>query len=167
MAKTRPWGLSPRRRRFAAAGLPAAVFFIFAPLRARAQSGGQPGEFLTYGVGARALAMGGAYYGISDDASAVNWNPAGLAQIQRKEFTAMESTLFYQTNLDFLSYAQPLKGSSTLDLSLTQLTSSNFQKVSAVFNSNGDPTQITTGGSFNEQDRAISIGWGKYITKSM
>jgi len=167
MAKTRTWGTPPRRRRFAAAGLPAVVFFILAPLRARAQSGGQVGEFLTYGVGARALAMGGAYYGISDDASAVNWNPAGLAQIQRKEFTAMESTLFYQTNLDFLSYAQPLKGSSTLDFSLTQLTSSNFQNVSATFGSNGEPSSITTNGSFNEQDRAISIGWGKYITKTM
>lgn len=35
------------------------------------------------GAGARAMSMGGAYFGISDDASAVSWNPAGLYTFDR------------------------------------------------------------------------------------
>ena len=37
------------------------------------------------GLGARAMGMGGAYVGVADDFTAVWWNPAGLAQIQRRE----------------------------------------------------------------------------------
>ena len=39
-----------------------------------------------YGIGARALSMGGAFVGVADDYSATFWNPAGLVQIQRMEF---------------------------------------------------------------------------------
>jgi long-chain fatty acid transport protein len=38
------------------------------------------------GVGTRAISMGGAYVGVSDDYSAIYWNPAGLGQIRRMEF---------------------------------------------------------------------------------
>ena len=37
------------------------------------------------GVGARAMSMGGAYIGVSDDYSAMYWNPAGLGQVRRME----------------------------------------------------------------------------------
>ena len=36
-------------------------------------------------VGARPIGLGGAFVGISDDADAVFWNPAGLAQITRRQ----------------------------------------------------------------------------------
>ena len=40
----------------------------------------------TFGVGARTMGMGGASLGLSDDFTALYWNPAGLAQIQKFEF---------------------------------------------------------------------------------
>lgn len=39
------------------------------------------GSDLGMGVGARAMGMGGAFTAVADDASAVFWNPAGLAQL--------------------------------------------------------------------------------------
>lgn len=39
------------------------------------------------GIGAKANSMGGAFLGVSDDYSAVYWNPAGLFQITRMEFS--------------------------------------------------------------------------------
>ncbi len=42
---------------------------------------------LELGTGGRALALGGAYRALSDDLSALYWNPAGLASIRRVEFT--------------------------------------------------------------------------------
>jgi hypothetical protein len=44
---------------------------------------------LRMGVGARALAMGGAYTAETHDASAGYWNPAGLADIKCVSFTSM------------------------------------------------------------------------------
>ena len=39
-----------------------------------------------FGVGARTMGMGGASLGLSDDFTALYWNPAGMAQIQKFEF---------------------------------------------------------------------------------
>ena len=39
-----------------------------------------------FGVGARAMGMGGAFIGVADDSTALHWNPAGLSQIKRMEF---------------------------------------------------------------------------------
>lgn len=39
----------------------------------------------TFGVGARAMGMGGASLGLADDFTALYWNPAGIAQIQKFE----------------------------------------------------------------------------------
>jgi len=39
------------------------------------------GSDLGIGIGARAISMSGAFTAVADDASAVFWNPAGLAQL--------------------------------------------------------------------------------------
>ena len=39
----------------------------------------------TFGVGARTMGMGGASLGLADDFTALYWNPAGMAQIQKFE----------------------------------------------------------------------------------
>ncbi len=41
------------------------------------------GQFLKIGVGARPAGMGSAYSAVADDATAVYWNPAGVARITR------------------------------------------------------------------------------------
>ena len=42
------------------------------------------GDFLTNGVGGRALGLGGAYVSIADDTTAAYWNPAGIASVTDK-----------------------------------------------------------------------------------
>jgi hypothetical protein len=46
------------------------------------------------GIGARALAMGGAFVAVADDATAVCWNPAGLAQLTDTRLSGMSTDLF-------------------------------------------------------------------------
>jgi long-subunit fatty acid transport protein len=43
------------------------------------------------GSGARALGMGGAFIAVADDATAASWNPGGLTQLERPEFSAVYS----------------------------------------------------------------------------
>lgn len=45
----------------------------------------QKNDFNFVGAGARAAGMGNAFIGVSDDASAISWNPAGLSQLLRPE----------------------------------------------------------------------------------
>jgi long-chain fatty acid transport protein len=45
------------------------------------------------GIGARALAMGGAFVAVADDATAVYWNPAGLAQVADTRIAGMSTDL--------------------------------------------------------------------------
>jgi hypothetical protein len=47
-----------------------------------------------HGAGNRALAMGGAYGAIADDASGLLWNPGGLGRVPRLEFQAGQTSYF-------------------------------------------------------------------------
>ena len=75
------------------------------------------GEFLTLGVGARPLAMGGSYAAIADDSTAVYWNPAGLGGLNHSEASFMHSTLFGLDSFDFFNYVHPLGNNGVLGLS--------------------------------------------------
>jgi len=46
------------------------------------------------GIGARALAMGGAFVAVASDATASLWNPAGLAQLSDTRLAGMSTDLF-------------------------------------------------------------------------
>jgi long-subunit fatty acid transport protein len=70
-----------------------AVALLVLPVAARAQGslGGQragtsSATFLRIGVGARAEGMGETFVAVANDPSAIYWNPAGLASLQRREF---------------------------------------------------------------------------------
>jgi hypothetical protein len=77
--------MSSAARRFAAL---AAVFFVFTASSLGAQTSGQVGE--------RAQGMGGAFVAVADDASAIYWNPAGLANVFK-----------FDAELNFTSQGQP------------------------------------------------------------
>lgn len=81
--------------------LPAILaLLLFSPSEATRYAG----EFLSEGVGARALGMGSAFVSIVDDASSVYWNPAGLADLDRDEAMLMHTERFGGiVNYDFAS----------------------------------------------------------------
>lgn len=66
-------------------------------------------------VGARPLGMGGAFVAIADDANAIYWNPAGLAQSRQKEVTytrTMNNRDSYNYN-EFIGFTNYDKTSQT------------------------------------------------------
>jgi hypothetical protein len=73
-----------------------------------------PGEtglaFLKIGVGARAAAMGEAYVAVAQDASAVYWNPAGIANTPDFELHATHHEWISDARYEFLSAVQGLRG---------------------------------------------------------
>lgn len=143
-------------------------FIALSAASALAQGGGQPGAFMSYGAGARGLGMGGAFFAVADDASASYWNPAALTLLERKEFTAMQATLFEQTTLNFFTYAHPTSTKGTWAISMTQLQSTGFEKISITANPGGDEIiDIKTLGTFDSTERALAFSWGRDVSEKL
>ena len=83
------------------------------------------GEFLNMGIGARALGMGGAFVALANDASATYWNPAGLVQLNEREFSIMHAERFAGVvKYDWLCYVHPHQSgeqAGTMGISLIRL----------------------------------------------
>ena len=71
-----------------------AVGLILLTTGVSADEGSYAAEFLSHGVGARALGMGSAFVAVADDATATYWNPAGLTKVKNHSFAAMYSDTF-------------------------------------------------------------------------
>lgn len=88
-------------------------------------------------VGARPMGMGETFVGIADDANTLYWNPAGLPQLQRQEFTFMYSDL-YGLGLRNLygAYVYPVTDNSAIgvDAFQTSLDDSELQFGQLKFN---------------------------------
>jgi len=65
------------------------------------------GELLKIPVGARAVGMGEAYTAAADDASALEWNPAGLSYAQQNEASFMHSSLIEGVHYEHMAYMAP------------------------------------------------------------
>lgn len=59
------------------------------------------GQFLKIGVGARAAGMGGAFVAVADDASAVFWNPAGIARLDEDKQELAGNVASWPADLKF------------------------------------------------------------------
>lgn len=75
-------------------------------------------DFLSGGVGARALGMGGAHIALAQDVNAGYWNPAGLSHMTYPEVAYMHAERFAGiVTFDYGSAAFPVNARSTVGLS--------------------------------------------------
>ncbi len=80
------------------------------------------GEFLSTGVGARALGMGGAYVAISEDVTAGYWNPSTLGKIEYPQLAGMYAQRFANiVNYNYAAVAMPFGNKSGFALSMSRL----------------------------------------------
>lgn len=80
------------------------------------------GEFISLGVGGRALGLGGAYVALANDVTAGYWNPAGLARINYPQIALMHDEQFGSlVNHDYGAVAFPVGASTSIGISLIRL----------------------------------------------
>ncbi len=96
------------------------------------------------GSGARAAGMGNAFIAVSDDGTAASWNPAGLSQLLKPEFSLVHSTSHrdrylegYRTLDQSAVYTTLATGTSTADI--------EFASAAVPFRLGGRPVTLQVG----------------------
>lgn len=108
-------------------------------------------RFLERSPGARQAAMGDAAVSLADDAGAVLWNPAGLADQRQKELSLGYAKFLDEMGAGTFSYAHPLS-EGAVGLAAYSLDSGPIEGYAA-----GDVK--TT--AFEVKDSFFSFGWGR------
>jgi hypothetical protein len=143
----------------------AALISLMSPAEAAVGVGTTGADFLNVGVGARQLAMGGAFSAVDTqaDANAVNWNPAALALIKKQDVTLSYNSLFQDENQGFLGYAAPLKnnwgvvaaGLNYLSISNIQARAGDTESADSTFGNDNYALNLSYGASLGEN---LSLG---------
>lgn len=128
------------------------------PVLGGQRAGISTAQFLKIGVGGRAAAMGESFVAISDDASALYWNPAGLAQFNNNQIIFSHNIWLVDINHDFLGAVYHLDSDNTFGISLTSLSMEKMP-VTTEFNPFG------TGEYFGFSDIALSVSYARKMTE--
>lgn len=114
-------------------------------------------NFLTIPVGPRASSIGGAFVAIADDATAIYWNPGGLARMPQSEFAVSYSEWLVNTKFNWIGLSYKLSDNSAFAVSVNQLDYGS-EEITTVEEPNG------TGQSWSAQDLAISVTYSQNLS---
>lgn len=120
---------------------------------------GSPGAFLTWGAGARHLALGNAGASVGDaDSFSPYYNSAALGFIELKEIGTLHSMLWEETSYSYLSYVHPMLDKGTLGFDIIRLYSGGAIKTDENNRVQGD---------FANQQMALGVGYGKAVSEKL
>jgi hypothetical protein len=114
-------------------------------------------RFLNIEVGARAVGMGSAFTTIADDASAIFWNPAGLAQFSRINVLVNHTSWLTDIGIDFAAIGIPLQQWGTLGFGATFLSMDQMEVTTVA-------QPMGTGEMFDAGSYAFSLSYAKSLT---
>jgi hypothetical protein len=144
--------------------------FVFAGFP---KAGTVAAPFLKIGVGARAVALGGNYVGLANDASALYWNPAGITNLDKISFSATHTKWFADITHNAVMFAVPIDNNSAFGIEVLHLTSGNIEQTTITEQEgNGifyDATDFSMGVAYARKltDRFSVAVKGKYITQTL
>jgi hypothetical protein len=92
-------------RALIAAGL--LLLALAADVVVAAEDGGYAGASVQWGVGARPVAMGGAYAAIAEGPTGFWWNPAGIAQIRDDQLETAWRAMSFDRQAGYLAFLHP------------------------------------------------------------
>lgn len=121
---------------------------------------GQSGaQFLEVGISARAVGLANAFAAVSDDATAMHYNVAGLTQLDSKQVMFTHMDYLAEINYEFAAFAYPLYNfGGTLGFAFYLLDAGDMPELTYE-NSLGYP-----GRTFSAKDMAIAVGYARSLT---
>jgi long-subunit fatty acid transport protein len=121
------------------------------------RAGTATAQFLKIGAGARAVSMGEAYVAVANDAAALYWNPAGIVQFNRSQFTFCHTNWPVGIQHEFVGYVQHINAVNSFGVSLTSLHTDDMSETTEF-----EP--FGTGNYFTFQDLALSLTYARRMT---
>lgn len=116
-------------------------------------------QVLKFNVGPRAIGMGGAFTAISDDITALYWNPGGTANINSNEAFFNHTALYADVSHDYAAFATKLSDIGTVGLFVSVLSMDEMQ-VRTIENPEG------TGEYFDYNTLVMGVNFSRYLTEN-
>ena len=123
------------------------------------KTGTTAAQVLKFNVGPRAIGMGGAFTAVSDDITAMYWNPGGTANIQMNEAFFNHTTLYADIRHDFAAIASHISDFGTIGAFVSVLSMDEMM-VRTVEMPEG------TGEFFNAGAIVIGLNYSRYLTEN-
>lgn len=105
-----------------------AILLSFNISLAETGGGGYPGPFFQTFWGARAMALGGTYVAIADDAEGNLFNPAGSAMVKEKLAAGSYRQMSLDRRVGYLAYTQMIKNEAGIGLSWINVVVSEVEQ---------------------------------------
>ncbi len=122
-------------------------------------AGTSAAAFLQIGVGARAMAMGNAGTTLARDATALYWNPAGVALLSSQATVTFDHTdWLVDTKLDYVGMAFRVPGVGALGLSVLAFDAVDEQPVRTILQPEG------TGEFYSASDMMMGLTYAASLT---
>lgn len=123
------------------------------------KTGTTAAQVLKFNVGPRAIGMGGAYTAISDDITAMYWNPGGTANISMNEAFFNHTSLYADIGYDYAAIASHLSGFGTVGLFVSVLSMDEM-----IVRTEEAPEG--TGELFDAGAIVIGLNYSRYLTNN-
>jgi hypothetical protein len=117
---------------------------VQAPAAGVTKTGTTAAKFLSMSIGPRAIGMGSAFTAISNDATAMYWNPAGLALLSENQFILSQTAMIADIRNNYIGLAIPMGETGTFGVNLTAVTMSD-EEVTTEFSPNGTGETYSAG----------------------
>lgn len=129
----------------------------FHPLSAQTKVGTSAAQFLGIPVGPRGAALGGAFVAMSNDVSALYYNPGAISQPGYSQFLVSHTNWLVDTKFDWVGVMINLDGQSAVGISITQLDYGE-ELITTETNQDG------TGETWNASDIAVGLTYARTLT---
>lgn len=136
-----------------------ALIFAFQLNAQTTKTGTTAAQVLKFNVGPRAIGMGGAFTAVSDDISALYWNPSGSANIPSSEVFFNHTSLYADVRHDFAAFATNLQNLGTVGLFVSVLSMDEMM-VRTIENPEG------TGEFFDYNTLVLGVNYSKFLTEN-
>lgn len=136
------------------------IMLTFPVFAGNANTGTVGGAFLKLGNGVRAPAMGEAFTAVADDASAIYWNPAGIAQLKAQEVSMSYNTYLQSTNYSTIHYVAPILPGQTVGASIFYMGYGDIAETTAT-------SRVGTGRSFSPSGTIGTISYAYQVMENL
>ncbi len=115
-------------------------------------------NFLNVPVGGKAISMGGAYTAISDDPTALFWNPGAMSRVGKSDVYTSITNYFVDSQHTWFGAQYMLTSSDAFGVSLNSLNYGDWEPVTTVEEPDG------TGEFWQASDMSISLSYARNMT---